>query len=294
MDDDQETPSSAPIDDTPDESGAVAGLEGSGAAPDPDESGAVADPDDPTLTPAVSVVSTGSTEPAFAMSLVDHLAELRNRIAWSLLGVGLGAVVGFAFGEQIIAFLSSPLPDELTLYYNGIGDPFAIRIRIALVAGVIIAMPVILWQVWRFIAPGLTASERRSILPWIPAALLFFAMGVSIAYLILPFAATFLLAFQTPELKPLLTAREYFDFVSTMFLAFGLLMEFPILLVGLSRVGIVTSERLTRSRRLIILGISIFAAIATPGGDLVSPVVLGVTLYFLFEGTVIVIRRSGR
>ena len=275
MDDDQETPSSAPVDDT-------------------DESGASADPGEPDLTPAIAIESPDSTEPAFAMSLVDHLAELRNRIAWSLLGVGIGAVVGFVYGEQIIAFLSSPLPDDLTLYYNGIGDPFAIRIRIALVAGVIIAMPVILWQVWRFIGPGLTASERRSILPWIPAAFVFFGMGVSIAYVILPFAAQFLLAFQTPDLKPLLTAREYFDFVSTMFLAFGLLMEFPILLVGLSRVGIVTSERLRRSRRLIILGISIFAAVATPGGDLVSPTVLGVTLYVLFEGTLIVIRRSGR
>ena len=95
-------------------------------------------------------------------------------------------------------------------------------------------------------------------------------------------------------IQPLLTAREYFDFVSTMFLAFGLLMEFPILLVGLSRVGIVTSERLRRSRRIVILAIAIFAAAATPGGDLVSPTVLGLTLYVLFEGTVFVIRRSGR
>lgn len=276
MDDDQETPSSVSPDATS------------------DESEAVVDSDGPSPDPEVSIVSTDATEPALAMSLVGHLAELRNRIAWSLLGVGVGAAVGFVYGEEIISFLSAPLPDDLTLYYNGIGDPFAIRIRIALVAGVIIAMPVILWQVWRFIAPGLTRSERRSILPWIPAALVFFGMGVSIAYAILPFAAQFLLAFQTPDLKPLLTAREYFDFVSTMFLAFGLLMEFPILLVGLSRVGIVTSERLTRSRRLIVLGIAIFAAIATPGGDLVSPVVLGITLYVLFEGTVIVIRRSGR
>lgn len=237
---------------------------------------------------------TPPLEPETAMSLVDHLSELRNRIVWSLLGIGLGAVVGFATGEQIISFLSSPLPRDLTLYYNGIGDPFAIRIRIALVTGIILAMPVILWQVWSFVAPGLTPSERRAILPWIPAALVFFTVGVSIAYVILPFAAAFLLAFQTPDLKPLLTAREYFDFVSTMFLAFGLLMEFPILLVGLSRVGIVTSERLRRSRRLIVLAISVFAAIATPGGDLVSPIVLGLTLYVLFEGTIVVIRRSGR
>ncbi len=241
-----------------------------------------------------SAGDSATNEPGGAMSLVGHLSELRNRIGWSLLAVGAGAIVGFMAGEPIIAFLRSPLPIEQALVYTGIGDPFAIRIRIAIITGIILAMPVILWHVWRFVAPGLTAPERRAILPWIPAALTFFVVGVGIAYVILPFAAAFLLAFQTPDLQPLLTAREYFDFVSTLFLAFGLLMEFPILLVGLSRVGIVTSDRLRRSRRLIVLGIAVFSAVATPGGDLVSPAVLGATLYVLFEGTIIVIRRSGR
>jgi sec-independent protein translocase protein TatC len=247
---------------------------------------------DPAIEPAPAPPAGGET--GAVMSLVDHLAELRNRIAWSILGIGVGGLVGFYFGPEIIKFLRSPLPTETPLVFTSIGDPFAIRIRIAVVVGIILAMPVILWNVWRFIAPGLTTSERRSILPWIPAALVFFLIGVLIAYAVLPFAAAFLLQFQTEDLQPLLTAREYFDFVSTLFLAFGLLMEFPILLVGLSRVGIVTSERLRRSRRVSILGIAIFAAAATPGGDLVSPAILGLTLYILFEGTIFVIRRSGR
>lgn len=230
------------------------------------------------------------------MPLVDHLAELRRRIIWSIIAIALGAVVGFWAGEPIIAFLSLPL-NGLTdgkLVFTSMGDPFAIRLRIALVVGIILAMPVLLWHLWRFIAPGLTPKERRAILPWIPAALFFFLLGVSIAYVILPFAAQFLLSFQTPELRALLTIREYFDFVTTLFLAFGLLMEFPIILVGLSRVGIVTSERLKRTRRMVILGIAVFSAVATPGGDLVSPTVLGLTLYILFELSAIVIRRSGR
>ena len=202
--------------------------------------------------------------------------------------------VGFYFGPNLIAFLRSPLPTDDPLVTFGVGDAFAIRLRIALVVGIILAMPVILWNMWRFIAPGLTSDERRAILPWIPLALVFFALGVGIAYVVLPFAAAFLLSFQTEDLQAMLAAREYFDFVSTLFLAFGLLMEFPILLVGLSRVGIVTSERLRRSRRMAILAIAIFAAAATPGGDLVSPAILGLTLYVLFEGTIVVIRRSGR
>jgi sec-independent protein translocase protein TatC len=246
--------------------------------------------------PAAAQDLPAPVEHGAVMPLVDHLTELRRRIIWSALAIGVGAIVGFAAGEPIIAFLSAPLK-ELTakpLFFTSAGDPFAIRLRIALVVGIILAMPVLLWHLWRFIAPGLTARERRAVLPWIPAALFFFVLGVSIAYVILPFALQFLLSFQTPDLQALLTVREYFDFVTTLFLAFGLLMEFPIVLVGLSRVGIVTSERLRRARRMTILGIAVFSAIATPGGDLVSPTVLGIALYILFELTVIVIRRSGR
>jgi len=268
-----------------------------GSTPDGKEPGLDLIPADPPPTAETAVIAPAPPpggEPGVVMSLVDHLSELRNRIIWSVVGIAAGAVVGFAFGEQVVAFLRSPLPTDTPLVFTAIGDPFAIRIRIAIVVGIILAMPVILWNLWRFIAPGLTASERRAILPWIPAALVFFSIGVAIAYAVLPYAAAFLLQFQTKDLQPLLTAREYFDFVSTLFLAFGLLMEFPILLVGLSRVGIVTSDRLRRSRRVIILAIAVFAAAATPGGDLVSPMILGLTLYVLFEGTVVVIRRSGR
>src|SRR4029077_4848336 len=130
--------------------------------------------------------------------------------------------------------------------------------------------------------------------PWIPIALLFFALGVGIAYFVLSPATQFLLAFTDDVLVANLAAGPYFDFVTTMFLVFGLIMEFPILLYGLSRVGIVTSARLSDSRRMAILAIAIFAAAATPGGDLVSPFVLGITMYVLFEGTIVAIRRSGK
>lgn len=231
---------------------------------------------------------------AGAMSLTGHLAELRNRILWSGLAIAIGSAVGFALGPEIIAILKAPIPANIPLITTELGSAFAIRLQIAIVAGVILAMPVLLWHVWRFVSPGLTASERRAVLPWIPLALVFFSVGVGIAYLIMPFAAQFLFSFVTPDITPLVDIRSYFDFVTTLFLAFGVLMEFPILLVGLSRVGIITSERLRRSRRMVILIIAVFSAVATPGGDLVSPTVLGVTLYVLFEGTTWFIRRTGR
>ena len=204
-----------------------------------------------------------------------------------------GSVVGFYFATPIRNILLEPLPTK-SVQVLGIGDAFIIQMKIAIVVGVILAMPVLLYQLWAFIAPGLTPQERKVVRPWIPMALVFFSIGVVIAYVILPFAIGFLFGFTDDKLQQHTAAGPYFDFVTTMFLAFGLVMEFPILLVGLSRVGIITSKRLTDSRRFIILGISIFSAVVTPGGDLVSPFVLGTTMYVLFELTVLFIRRSGR
>jgi sec-independent protein translocase protein TatC len=227
------------------------------------------------------------------MSLVGHLTELRDRIIKVILAIALGSAVGFVFWRDIRNFLIAPLPTG-TVQVLGPGDAFVIALRISIVVGIILAMPVILWQVWAFVAPGLTPSERRTVRPWIPLALLFFAVGVVLAYVVLPYAATFLLSFTDDVLVANLAAGQYFDFVTTMFLAFGLVMEFPIVLYGLSRVGIVTSARLASSRRIALLVIAVFSAGITPGGDLVSPFVLAGTMYGLYEGTIIVIRRTGK
>jgi sec-independent protein translocase protein TatC len=241
-----------------------------------------ADPTPPTSSPDASV-----------MSLVDHLGELRTRLFRSILAIVAGSVVGFHFATDVRNFLVELLPTG-TVQVLGPGDAFMIQLRISIVIGIILAMPVLLYQGWAFISPGLTPGERKAVRPWVPLALAFFALGVGIALLVLPYATAFLLSFTDDIFVANIAAGPYFDFVTTMFLAFGLVMEFPILLFGLSRVGIVTSDRLRASRRYVILGVAVFAAIATPGGDLVSPLVLGGTMYLLFEATVFVIRRTGR
>jgi sec-independent protein translocase protein TatC len=227
------------------------------------------------------------------MSLVGHLTELRNRLVRSVLAIVAGSVVGAIFWKNIRDILIAPLPTG-TVQVLAPGDAFMIFLRISIITGIILAMPVILWQVWAFVKPGLTPSEQRLVRPWIPAALFFFAIGVVIAYIVLPYATGFLLSFTDDVLVGNLAAGPYFDFVTTMFLAFGLIMEFPILLYGLSRAGIVTSQMLAKQRRVIILGIAIFATAITPGGDIVSPMALGGTMYVLFEGTIFAIRRSGK
>ncbi len=268
-------------------------LRGAGV-PGPQPGSTASQPAAPPPVPIEPGASRGASGDESTMSLVGHLTELRSRIVRSALAVAAGSVLGFIVSERAITILRAPIPTNSPLYFTGLGDAFIIRMKIAIVIGVILAMPVILYQIWSFVAPGLTIQERRVVRPWVPLALAFFALGVAIAYIILPFAAQFLLSFTTPDFQPLITAGAYFDFVTTLFLAFGLVMEFPILLFGLSRVGILTSGRLRSSRRMVILGIAIFAAVVTPGGDLVSPFVLGVTMYILFEATIVAIRRSGR
>ena len=241
----------------------------------------------------------GSPDPAASpapgeMTLVEHLVELRNRLFKVVLAVLLFSVLGFIVADPVIAILAAPIPGDRPLYFTGLGDAFMIHVKIALVVGVILGMPVILYQGWAFIAPGLTEKERRISRPWIPAAMFFFILGVTIAYLILPYAAAFLVGFASDKLQPLITAEAYFDFVTTLFLVFGLVMEFPIILFALSRVGIITSARLAGARRQAILGFTVFGALITPGGDLVSPLALIATMYILFEGTIFVIRRTGK
>ena len=247
-------------------------------------------PPAPPSPPASSAAAQDET----VMSLVDHLSELRRRIGISLLAVALGTVVGFFFAAQLITFLKAPLNLGKPLVFTGLGDAFFINLKLAIVVGIVLAMPVLLWQLWAFISPGLTREERRLARPWVPLALAFFVIGVVVAYVILPFASTFLLSFSSPDLQPLITASEYFGFVTTLFLVFGLVMEYPIVLVLLAKVGIITSARLRSSRRVVILAIAIISAVATPGGDPISPTVLGLTMYALYEFSIVLIRVGGR
>jgi len=270
-----------------------------GLAPDAGVSASVAaTPMTAPIPPAGGSSAAPATPPAppeaeSVMSLVDHLGELRSRIFRVVLAVAAGSVVGFLAAPAILDILVAPVPGHKVIVL-GPGDAFFIYMKISIVVGIILAMPVILYQLWAFVAPGLTPNERKLVRPWIPLALFFFALGVLIAYVVLPYAMAFLLGFTNETLVNSLAAGPYFDFVTTLFLAFGLVMEFPIILYGLSRVNILTSQRLKASRRYVILGITIFATVATPGGDLVSPFVLGVTMYVLYEATTWVIARGGR
>ena len=229
------------------------------------------------------------------MSLIEHLEELRRRVIIVVIAVVVAAVVGFVFSGAVLDLLRVPLPSEYdTIYFTGPADAFGVQVKIAGFLGIAFSMPVILFHVWRFVTPGLTKRERRFVWPVILAALLLFALGILVGYLIIPYALRFLLGFARPGLQPLLTIDGYVGFVTTMLLAFGIVLEFPILLVGLARVGILSYKRLAAQRRFAVLGITLFAILITPGGDPISPLILGGVMYLLFEGSLLVIRLMRR
>ena len=229
-------------------------------------------------------------EPA-TMTLVDHLAELRRRIAISIVAIGLGSVIGFLLAEPIIKLLLTPLPDAEVVFLT-LGGGFFVYLRVAIVVGLLLALPVVLYQLWAFVAPGLLPEERRAALPWIPMTVVFFLLGTVVAWVTLPYAVDFLLGFQIEgSLTALPSAEAYFSFVTILFLLFGLVMQFPIVLVFLDRLGILRVEQLRTMRRYVLLGVVIFAVVVTPGGDPISPMVLSATMYILYEFTIFFIHR---
>ncbi len=245
------------------------------------------------VTPPAPV--DGSVVPSVesaVMPLVDHLSELRNRVVKALIAVGLGSIVGLYFQKQIRDLLLSPLPNP-QVQILAPGDAFSITLRIAIITGVILAMPVILYQAWAFVAPGLTPAERRAIRPWIPLSLLFFAIGVGVAWLVMPVAVGFLLSFTDESIRADLAAEPYFNFVGSLFLAFGIAMQYPIVLLALARVGIISSAQLRSWRRYVLLLVFVVATALTPP-DAFSDIVLGVIMYGLYEVTIFIVTRMGR
>jgi sec-independent protein translocase protein TatC len=231
------------------------------------------------------------TDDQTTMTLVEHLEELRRRLIVIVLTVLGAAVFGFLLSRSVLALLRDRLPEvDRELIFLAPADALTAQLKIAGFLGIALAMPVILYQLWRFIGPGLTPRERRYVWPVIGAALVLFVSGVLIGYLVIPYTLRFLLDFSEGLATPSLTIDGYVGFVTTMMLAFGLVLEFPIVLIGLSRVGILNYRRIASRRRWALLAIVVFAIVLTPGGDPISPLILSGVMFLLFEGSLLIIR----
>lgn len=242
------------------------------------------------MTPVpVTVVGEDAT-----MSLLEHLEELRRRIIVMAVAILLAAIAGFYLADPIIVALRAPLPDGIDLIATEIGEQFGVRIQVALMAGLALAMPIILFEIWAFVTPGLTRSERRLVWPLLIAAIVLFVAGLGLGYLLIPVAIDFLLGFSLPGVAALPRLADYIGFVTTLLLAFGLALQFPVILYLLARLGILSYAFLSRRRRFVALLIVLFAVVITPGDIVIGSATLAVVMYGLFEATLQLIRLLGR
>lgn len=237
------------------------------------------------------------------MPLVDHLREFRGRLVRAGSAILIGTIVGYALFPQVVELLLRPYctaiaaADGCDLIVLGPLDPFIVRLRTAFVAGVVVGGPVLLYQMWRFITPGLTRRERRYALPFVLLSQLMFAAGILFATYVIPRGLSILLALGGDSIRPLLGAREYLSFLLAMGLAFGLVFELPLVLVFLALAGVITSEGMRRFRRYAIVINVIAAAFITPTVDAVTLALVAGPMILFYElaiGLAWVIERTRR
>jgi sec-independent protein translocase protein TatC len=226
------------------------------------------------------------------MSLQDHLQELRRRVLIAGIAVVIATIISFFLRETLLHGLTHPycqLPDSYrlvhdrcTLFVSGVLDAFTVTLKLSLYAGLILSSPVWLYQIWRFITPGLYAHERRYALMFVGASMGLFALGATFAWLTLEKGLHFLLSFATGGIASLLSFDSYLSFVTAMILIFAVSFEFPLLVVMLNQVGVVSAQRLRHWTRGVIFGVFVFAAVATPSQDPFTMTALAVPICLLY------------
>jgi sec-independent protein translocase protein TatC len=265
----------------------------------PPEPTDVLPPADPPLAP--TELAAGGPE----MTVVDHLEEMRWRILKSLAAIAIAALAVFYFNKPIIVFLEAPLhmsvgpfagaPPSVELIYTGPGEYFMSAVKVSLLGGLYLALPVVLYQLIAFVGPGLLPTERRWAVPTVLGAFVFFTIGMVFAYyLMLPAGLQFLIGFAPPEVKALLQIGKYLSFAAGLVFATGLAFELPLFLLMASALGIVTSYSLAKHRRSAFFVSFVIAAILTPSIDVFSQVMMAGALYALFELSIFLIRLTGK
>jgi sec-independent protein translocase protein TatC len=235
-------------------------------------------------------VSSGG---AGEMPFLDHLEELRWRIIYSLGALVIGVILGFfvVFRLDLLTWMQGPILPFLhghKLVYTHPGDGFSILMQTSILCGIVLALPVILYQVWAFLAPGLHQHERRIVVPVIVGIVALFVAGAALAwYFVLPMTLRFMFDLGDKAFEQMITVSEYFGFVTSMVLAMGAVFELPIVILLLSAFGLVTPQFLSRFRRHALVGSYLAAAVITPGDLFITSVALMVPLYLLYELSIV-------
>jgi len=225
------------------------------------------------------------------LPFTSHLEELRKRLITAFIAIGIGFVIAFGFKERLFKILVQPLIGVMkegeTLIYTGLPEAFFTYLKVAFLAGLIVASPVILYQFWMFVAPGLYKNERRMMVPIVILSSFFFVGGALFGYFIVfPWGFKFFLGFATDTIRPLPSMKEYFGFSAKLLLAFGLVFELPLVLTFMAKLGIVSVEFLKKHRKYALLLFFAGAAILTPP-DVITQVMMALPLMILYEISII-------
>jgi sec-independent protein translocase protein TatC len=228
-------------------------------------------------------------------SFLSHLLELRNRLFYALLAIGILALPALYFANDIYALIAKPLTEQLPagahMIATEIASPFVTPIKLAFIVAFVLAAPVVLYQLWAFISPGLYQHERRFAVPLIVSSVLLFYAGMAFAYFVLfPVVFQFFIATAPPGVTVMTDIRSYLDFVFSMFIAFGIAFEVPVAVVLMARMGVINPETLAQKRPYVFLGVFVVAAVLTPP-DIFSQTFLALPMYLLFEAGLLVARR---
>ena len=220
-------------------------------------------------------------------TFLSHLIELRTRLLHSVIAILVVVVALFPFAKDIYALLAQPLlrvlPQGATMIATDVTGTFLVPLKVTLMAAFLIALPYVLWQAWAFVAPGLYQHEKRLALPVIFSSVVFFAIGMAFAYFaVFPVAFGFFAGYTPVGVQMMTDIDKYLSFVLTMFLAFGLTFETPVVVIVLVRMGVVSLEKLRAARSYVIVGAFVIAAVVTPP-DVVSQFMLAMPLWLLYE-----------
>ncbi len=229
------------------------------------------------------------------MSFFDHLTELRSRIIWSLVSAGVGLAVALFFTETVMKYLVEHIIKVKPVFTTPT-EAFWTYMKVAMIMGLFVSMPAILYQVWKFVAPGLHAHERKYAAPFILVSSLLFLLGGAFAiFVVVPFAMQFLVNFgQQQGLQPMISISSSIDFIVKFTLAFGLVFELPVVITILSMIGVVTPQFLSRNRKYAILINFVIAAILTPTPDIFNQTLMAAPMCLLYEVGIICARIFGR
>lgn len=230
------------------------------------------------------------------MSFMEHLGELRVRIVRSLVALLIGLAIALPFSQKMVDYLARPIvASGHNLVFVALTEAFWVQMKVAMIAGLFIAAPGILWQVWAFIAPGLHEHEKKYAGPFVLIGTIMFILGgVFSLKVVTPFATQFLLSYARPGLQPMISIGSYVDFLLKFTLAFGLVFELPLIITILSRLGVVTPKMLARNRKYAILGAFIAGAVLTPTPDWFNQTLMAGPLILLYEVGIICARIFGR